>query len=279
MYSHLNNQEGTESTGLTAFTDNGFTTGAGGWVNTDDDTYVAWAWDTGTAAASTSNSGSATNYTRWTNATAGFSVIKATISTGSGYHQKTVDHGLGVPPEFIIGKGLDAAEDWLVYHSSIGTAGVLNLNDTGASDTSTSWKYTATSNSQFTFDSYGAATNMIYYVWAPIAGYSAFGSYEGNTNANGPFVYTGFQPRYLLLKSADGAYDWHIMDTTRNPSNGTSSLRLKPNTNAAEVTGSVVVADLLSNGFKIRNDDYNWNLNTILYMAFAEHPFKTSRAR
>ena len=154
--------------GISAWLSNGWTIGDSNNANENTDTYVAWNWEAGSSVASTSNSGSATNYTRWTNSTAGFSIIKATISTGSGYHQKTIDHGLGVAPGFIMGKGIDAAEDWRVYHSSLGFGGSIYLNESDAFNGSDSWKISATSSSQFTFDSYGAAQNMVFYVWAPV---------------------------------------------------------------------------------------------------------------
>ena len=267
---------------ISATTDTSYTLGTDGSVNEADDTYAHWMWDAGSAVASTSNSGSATNYTRWTNATAGFSIIKATISTGSGYHQKTVDHGLGVPPDLILGKGLDANEDWLVYHSSIGTSGVLNLNDDGVVDTSTSWKYTNTSNSQFTFDSYGAAQNMIYYTWAGIPGYSSFGNYEGNGAADGTFVYCGFQPKFILLKNIDSTDNWHIYDTSRNPGNIANYYLFLNNNNGGytnDGSNDNRKLDILSNGFKLREDDYINSAHTFVFGAFAELPFKTARAK
>ncbi len=285
VFSDTTAVEDTDANTLTSFDSNGFTLPAdssGESNNVSGWTWVNWAWDAGSSVASTSNSGSATNYSRWTNATAGFSIIKATISTGSGYHQKTVDHGLGVAPDLILGKGLDAAEDWLVYHSSIGTTGILNLNDDGAVDTSTSWKYTATSNSQFTFDSYGAAQNMIYYTWAGIEGYSKFGAYEGNGAADGTFVYCGFRPRFVLTKNMDGTDNWHIHDTERNPSNVTNYYLFPNKDNGGysnEGSNDDRRLDILSNGFKLREDNYINSSHTFIYAAFAESPLKTSRAR
>ena len=276
IFTHLDWVENTESESITAFESDGWS--MGDWANNNGNTipYVAWAWDCGTSVASTSNSGSATNYTRWTNATSGFSIIKATISTGSGYHQKTIDHGLGVAPGFIAGKGLDAAEDWRCYHSSLGTGGSIYFNKSDQFNTSDSWKISATSNTQFTFDSYGAAQNMVFYVWAPVPEYSAVGTYTGSSGE--PFVYTGFKPAYVLLKRSDNAGSWYVFDNARSPYNE-ANVALRPNSNVGDQSYNI---SMLSNGFLIESSsdgDINGSGANYIWFAVAESPFKYTRGR
>ena len=262
--------------GISAWLSNGWTIGDSNNANENNDTYVAWNWDAGSSVASTSNSGSATNYTRWTNATSGFSIIKATISSGSGYHQKTIDHGLGVAPGFIAGKGLDAAEDWRCYHSSLGTGGSIYLNKSDQFNTSDSWKISATSNTQFTFDSYGAAQNMVFYVWAPVPEYSAVGTYTGSSGE--PFVYTGFKPAYVLLKRSDNAGSWYVFDNARSPYNE-ANVALRPNSNVGDQSYNI---SMLSNGFLIESSsdgDINGSGANYIWFAVAESPFKYTRGR
>ena len=262
--------------GISAWLSNGWTIGDSNNANENTDTYVAWNWEAGSSVASTSNSGSATNYTRWTNSTAGFSIIKATISTGSGYHQKTIDHGLGVAPGFIMGKGIDAAEDWRVYHSSLGFGGSIYLNESDAFNGSDSWKISATSSSQFTFDSYGAAQNMVFYVWAPVNQYSAVGSYTGLSGE--PFVSTGFRPAYVLLKRSDNSGSWYVFDNARSPYNE-ASVALRPNSNVADQSYNI---SMLSNGFLVESSsdgDINGSGANYIWFAIAESPRKYSRAR
>ena len=260
---------------LSAFNSDGVTLtkgsqGGGDYVNHDGWTYAGWCWDAGSSVASTSNSGSATNYTRWTNSEAGFSIIKATISTGSGYHQKTLDHGLSVAPDFIIDKGIDANEAWRVYHSAIGTGKVFFLNTTDDQDTS-SWKVTATSGSQFTFDSYGSSQNNIFYVWAAKEGYSHFDKYAGGTA--GKFIACGFKPKLVLIKCYDVAGEsWFFYDSERG-----STAYLCPDTTLAELTNANTI-HFNSNGFILAGtgNDSNGSSKNYIFGAWAENPFKTA---
>jgi hypothetical protein len=283
LESNTTTAETTETTGLTAFGSDGFTVGALAQLNTSADTYVAWNWNAGGSNA-TNTSGTITSTVR-ANTTSGFSIVTYT-GTGS---NATVGHGLGVAPSMIIGKRRNGIADWMVGHSGVngGTTPFnyyLVLNSTAAqSADSTAWNNTAPTSTVFSLGSGGnvnsnTATNVMY-CFAPVAGYSAFGSYTGNGAADGPFVYTNFRPRYLLIKVSSGTTnDWIIWDSARNTYN-TMYAGLYADLSIAENAGSPV--DILSNGFKIRNTGggYNTSSATYIYAAFAESPFKYALAR
>jgi len=268
--------ETTQATGLTAFGSTGFTIGALAKMNTNTATYVGWQWKAGTTSSSNTN-GSITS-TVSVGATQGFSVVTWT-ATGSA---STVGHGLGVVPNMIIAKSRIGSWDWKVYHTSIGNTGAVTLNTTAATDTYTYWNNTSPTSSVFSIGTSGSlntSTNtMVAYCFAAVAGYSAFGSYTGNGSTDGPFVYTGFRPRFFLFKRTDSTGSWGIYDTSRDTYNGAQK-RLYPDLSDAEFTDAAI--DFLSNGFKIRSTTagYNANGGTIIYAAFAENPFKNSLAR
>ena len=261
----------------TAFVSGGFSvSGNGNEINNSGASYISWNWKAGGTGV-TNTAGTITS-TVSANTTAGFSIV-SWAATGA---NATIGHGLGVAPSMIIMKNRDAATNWAVYHTSITAANYLRLNSTIASTAgSTYWQNTtATSTVFYTGTANDVAfNNMIAYCFAAVPGYSAFGSYTGNGSTDGPFVYTGFRPRFVLLKSSSlaGSF-WNIVDTARNSYNVINT-QLYPNSSAAE--GTVSVVDTLSNGFKIRttNTDFNSNTNTYIYMAFAESPFQFSNAR
>jgi len=214
-----------------------------------------------------------------TNQSAGFSIV--TFNSGSA-GQKTIGHGLGAAPEFIISKDRTNTAPWVNYHKSLGTTSDYLIFATDSKLTvSNIWGSTAPSSTVFGFDSGNnsyANADVVAYCFAPVEGFSAFGSYEGNGNANGPFVYTGMRPAFVLVKNADNADDWCIADTTRS-SHNVQDETLFPNSATAEDTGFNI--DILSNGFKPRHSSGKWNSSghTFIYAAFAEHPQKTARAR
>jgi hypothetical protein len=211
------------------------------------------------------------------NPTSGFSVVTWT-NPASG--SPTIGHGLGVAPTFIIVKDRTFGYNWDVGCDAIGWANRLNLNATSATS-SGFWNSTAPTSTVFTYAASGANSgdSMVAYCFAPVAGYSAFGSYTGNGSADGPFVYTGFRPRFLLIKSSSAAYNWFINDSSRNPTNA-SGLDLSPNLGDAEADDTPTF-DFLSNGFKLRNTyaSQNGSGTTYIYAAFAENPFKNALAR
>ena len=209
------------------------------------------------------------------NPTAGVSIVKCTTSSSVG----TFTHGIGVAPTFIFGTNT-TANNWVVYHSAIGATNYLLLNSTAASAAAASvWNNTAPSSTVVTLGSgaYNAAT-AVFYCFTPIAGYSAFGSYTGNGLADGTFVFTGFRPRWLMIKRTDVSNEWVIHDTSRATYNLTE-LGLYASAASAESASGAL--DILSNGFKQRANYAleNTSGGTYIYAAFAENPFKNSLAR
>jgi hypothetical protein len=280
LYSNVTDAEAT-TTDLTAFLTDGFTTNNTD-VNGSGITYVAWNWNAGGSNA-TNTAGTITSTVR-ANTTSGFSIV---TYTGNGTSGATVGHGLGVTPGMIIIKARTAAYNWAVWHTSLGGGNnSLQLNNTGGTYTAFNyWNSTSPSSTVFTLGNDAGVnqnTNFqVAYCFAPVAGYSAFGSYTGNGSTDGPFVYTGFRPRYLLVKDATAAAEnWQIVDTARNTYNVAPNI-LQPNRSDAESAFGSGGFDILSNGFKIRTSSSSINTNgsTIIYAAFAESPFKYSLAR
>jgi hypothetical protein len=205
--------------------------------------------------------------------------------TGNGT-AATVGHGLGVAPKMLIVKNRSGAENWMVYRSdfSAPASDYLQLNTTGAKSTfSNIWGGTATSSVFYLGGSYATLNSngvtYVAYCWAEIAGFSKFGSYTGNGSTDGPFVYLGFRPEFVLIKNTTtGGTSWIILDSSRNTYN-VANLLLLPDSSGAEVTATSL--DFLSNGIKLRSTDGSRNANgdTYIYMAFAENPFKNANAR
>jgi hypothetical protein len=278
LSSNLTSAESTTAGSLTAFNSNGFSVGSDAGANQNTDTYVGWQWRASNATAVTNTAGSITS-TVSANTTAGFSIVTFTTQpSGTG----TVGHGLGVAPSLIIQKIRTLSADWYVYNASIGAGNILKLNTTDASTAgSTIWNSTAPTSSVFSLgNGWAGSYSTVAYCFAQVAGYSAFGSYVGNGVADGPFIYTGFRPRYYILKNITNAQSWSVQDTSRSPYNVGSAVLL-PNSSSAELTGTDFV-DILSNGFKIRHSSSGNNNNsgdTYIYMAFAENPFKYANAR
>jgi len=253
--------------------------GAGNELNASGGTFVAWNWNAGSGTTSSNTNGSTTS-TVSVNTTAGFSIVSYTTPTATS--AITLGHGLGVTPAMIITKERGNTSSWAVYHQSLGNTGCLYLSSTAAFGVNNSYGTTSPTNSVFTLGSIGsywdASTTFISYCWAPIAGFSQFGSYTGNGSADGPFIYTGFRPKFVLFRITSSTGNWDMLDTSRNPYNLTN-YRLFAESSSAELTGAGV--DILSNGFKIRNTDTSYNSSgaNYIYAAFAENPFKYANAR
>lgn len=255
--------ETTETTGLTAFNSNGYTVGTLAQLNTSTTTYVDWAWKEG--------------------ATPGFDIV---TYTGNGTN-RTISHALGAVPKFMVVKRLDTGNGWVSYHASQNASpatGYMYLNSTaGFASASTMWNNTAPTSSVFSVgtnsETNGNTFSFVGYLWSEIEGFSKFGSYTGNGSTDGPFVWCGFRPRYVLIKST-GVENWSVQDSARNPYNVVDA-RLKPNSPDIEAVSSVQNVDFLSNGFKLRNTDTekNGSGTTYIFAAFAENPFKYARAR
>ena len=279
MVSNSTEAESTSVNTITSFNSGGFTVGANTAINTNAATYVGWQWNAGGSTV-TNTSGSISAQVR-ANQTAGFSIV---TYTGNGGISDTIGHGLGVAPSMIIIKvRSNAVRNWVVYHASLGSTRKIHLNLTDA-DEIENGSFGGLSPTSTTFGVGYAATNgsaetFVAYCFAQVAGYSAFGSYTGNGSTDGPFVYTGFRPRYVIFKNASAAAtDWKVFDSSRNTSNIVTSV-LYPNLNNAEETNTGL--DFLSNGFKWRDNGsaQNGSGNTIIYAAFAETPFKYARSR
>ena len=213
------------------------------------------------------------------NTTAGFSIGTYTAqSSGSA----TVGHGLGVAPDVVITKSRTVTSNWYSYHQAIGQDGWIFLNDHAAATTGNSavWNPAPTS-SVFTYGS-GLVNfgDVVFYAFSEVAGYSKFGSYTGNGNADGPFIFTGFRPAWIMIKRTNSSEGWQIFDNKRSPINEIGDV-IEANTNAAAVTSIPNWLDFLSNGIKLRAHYTNGNGSgsTYIYLAFAESPFKNSRAR
>jgi hypothetical protein len=241
-------------------------------------TYVGWAWKAGGTAV-TNTSGTISSQVS-ANPTAGFSIVTYTANNTAG---ATIGHGLGVAPSFIIVKSRSAVNSWNSYHISLGNTKGIDLNSTdGASTSSNYWNNTSPTSSVFSVAAYtnNLTGTYVAYCFAPVAGYSAFGSYTANGSTDGPFLYLGFRPRFIMLKrySNSGA-PWSMIDTSRSPYNA-AVLELDANATTAEYAAGNGM-DILSNGIKLRASDYfnSGSGDTFIYAAFAENPFKYSNAR
>ena len=276
LVSNTTAAETTQATGLTAFGSTGFTVGALAKLNTNAATYVGWQWlANGTGVSNTS--GSITS-TVSAGATQGFSVV---TYTGTGANA-TVGHGLGVAPSMIIVKGRSNTFNWGVWHTAFAGTEYVLLNLTNAKATQTAiWNSTIPTSSVISVGT-DTTTNQssatyVAYCFAPVAGYSAFGSYTGNGSTDGPFVYLGFRPRWVMVKRTDSTSDWYIWDTSRDTYN-VATATLLADTSGAETSATSI--DDLSNGFKCRSATVvNVSTGTYIYAAFAENPFKYSLAR
>ena len=268
---------------VSSFNSNGFTVSG---TTTDNQTYsgrtyVGWQWQANQGSTVSNTSGSITS-TVSANTTAGFSVV---TYTGTGANA-TVGHGLGVAPKMIIVKARSVAGyDWTTYHAGYGNTGAFFLNQTAAVDiSSTYWQNTSPTSTVFSIGTSGnpnrPSTTYVAYCWAEIAGFSKIGSYVGNGANDGTFVYCGFRPKYIMMRSTSTLCNWTIVDTSRDTYN-LAGQGLYSNLSSVEDTPASVGApvDILSNGFKLRYYGQPNTAHTYIFMAFAENPFKNANAR
>ena len=254
----------------------GFSLGNGpAGYNDNSENFVAWQWLAGGGAGSSNEVGSINTTTTTVNTTAGISISTYTGNASAG---ATIGHGLGVKPSWIFIKNLETAEYWTVYNIHLSAEKMLQLNTTGASsDTTLSFNDTEPTTTVITLGSDSSVNentkSHVAYAFAEIEGFSKLGSYTGNGAADGPVVYTGFKPAYVMIKKTSGTGSWVIYDSQRSPYNEIDD-QLLADTTAAETTGSEEI-DFLSNGFKIRtaDSDVNTSSGTYVYAAFAEYPF------
>jgi len=278
LYSNLTDAEATES-GLTAFNADGFSIGTETSFNYNTEAFVAWNWKANGGTTSSNSDGSITS-TVQANTDAGFSIVTFT-GTGS---NATVGHGLGSKPEWFLIKNRDASTDFTVYHQSIGATKNLSIHASdGAATSATRFNNTEPTDSVFTVSTSaavnGSSADYVVYCFSEVEGYSKFGSYTANESTDGPFIYLGFRPAWVMIKRTAGN-GWAIQDNARTPSNPISNL-LQANESNAEYTDGVAL-DFVSNGIKHRNNSGFFNHvagDTFIYMAFAEAPFKYANAR
>lgn len=260
--SNLTDAETASTTSLTAFNSGGFSLGASGTLNKNGNSYISWNWKE--------------------ISTAFFDIV---TYTGDNTSNRNISHNLGAAPEFVIVKRRDSTSDWWTWHASLtGATSFVNLDTTAAqTTTNTPWGTGNWSSTQFMVTNNGtnnanaSSGTYVAYLFRGVEGFSKFGSYTGNGAADGTFIYTGFKPRFVMLKRTDTTGNWDIWDTARDTYN-VAAAELIPNTTAAD--GSTADLDIVSNGFKLRSTTAAWNASggAYIYAAFAETPFKYASA-
>jgi len=261
LNSNNNGAEGTDVDTVEVFGSDGFTVGDDASVNQSSTALVAWCWKE--------------------SATAGFDIV---LYTGNGTDDTDISHSLSAVPKMILVKRRDGTDSWLVQHGALGATKALNLEGNGAVQTYTPyWSDETPTSSVFTLGDdgrlNGSSETYVAYLWSEKQGFSKFGSYTGNGNADGIFIYTGFKPAFILIKRTDAVADWVIADNKRDSFN-LMNKKLFPAEADAEYTGQNI-GDFVSNGIKLRDsatNNYSTNISgaTYIYMAFAEAPFVNS---
>ena len=256
IYVNIDNIESAQSTGLTSFNSDGFTLGDSGDLNNSGGSFVAWGWKE--------------------SATAGLDIVSYTGNSST----RTISHGNGTVPHMMIFKNYTGTgQGWSTYHQAVGNTKHLFLSGNPAASAASSDMFNNTSPtaSVFTLNTDGHSNNntwnYIGYIFSPIQGYSKFGSYEGNGNADGTFVYTGFRPAFIITKSMDSTSSWEIFDNKREGYNVDNDALVADDI-TVEATADQI--DILSNGFKCRIATDPNVAETYIYMAFAEAPFVNS---
>lgn len=279
LQSDTTGAESTSATFVSSFDSDGFSLGTDFGQNAPNEPYVAWNWKAN--GSGVSNTDGTITSTVSANTTSGFSIVSY---TGTGANA-TVGHGLDSEPNLIIVKSRSIVDGWLVYSSELGATKFLVLSSTIAAGTSTAtWNDTAPTSTVFSIGTNSAvnqsSATYIAYCFHSVEGFSKFGSYTGNGSADGPFVYTGFRPAFVITKRTNGTSFWWMADSSRSPFNEVGE-RLQAESSSAAFSYEWV--DFTSNGFKFRDTEteINGSGSTFIYMAFAENggPFKYSRAR
>ena len=270
--------EGTEPAG-SSFDADGFNTNSNSLFTYTGGSYVMWAWKANGSGVSNTD-GSITS-TVSANTTSGFSIVSYTGDQGTG---STVGHGLNQAPQVVMVKPRNGTTTygWRVYTEMTGNTKYLNLNNTDPANTFTDWNSTSPTSSVFTVNSSSpqtvneSGTNYIAYCFHSVDGFSKIGKYVGNGSTDGPFVYTGFRPAFVIIKRTNSTDSWVIEDNKRNTYNVNTNYLLA---DSSVAEGSTTIRDFLSNGFKMRSTAQNISGSTYIYMAFAEQPMKFSNAR
>ena len=296
LYTNQTDAEATFDGSLQSFDTNGFTVGTSTQVNPNGNSMVSWQWKAN-GGTTTSQTGSDINSVTQVNTDAGFSIVTySSPSNADGDNQTNggaywrVKHGLGSVPKFAIFKSTSNVHAWYVWHHGfVGASKVpdgdhitLNTTSAMASEANILWGNTEWSTTEFEIGGWDvinrSGKSYIAYMFDEVQGYSKFGSYVGNGNANGAFVHLGFKPAWVMLKRTDSAASWLIFDNKRDIDNVVSH-RVYANATDAEDSDTGSAIDFLSNGFKCRSSDSSTNTSsgTYIYMAFAEHPFVSSK--
>jgi hypothetical protein len=278
LFSNLTNAETNDSGLLSSFNTDGFTTDSNKSLGTGDD-FVAWNWK-GNGSGVSNTDGSITSAVS-ANQDAGISIV---TYTGNATANATIGHGLGVTPQFFAVKVRSSTGGWWTYHVSVGKDAYLDLSSTAASASSANyWGSTGPTSTTFQINGGGGVNNSgstyVAYCFAEVESFSSFGSYTGNGSADGPFIYTGCRPAFVMVKRTDTGNNWVMHDAERNTYNVVNLSLLADRSDAETDFG--IDFDFLSNGFKIRstNNPENASGGTYIYMAFAENPFKYANAR
>ena len=288
LSSSLTNAEATFTNSITSFDSTGFSLGSNsdGDVNSSGNTYVAWCWKAGAGTTSTNTNGSITSVVS-VNQDAGFSIVSGSSGGSGASSYDSYGHGLGKTPSFILVKNRDTVDYFYAYHKSLSTGSYLILGATNASvgAGSSVWGTSGVPTSSVITvrqASFASAANqrLIFYCWAEIEGFSKFGSYTGNGSADGPFVYCGFRPAWVMIKRTDSTQNWPIIDSSRDSVN-VANRRLFANLTDIEDQGIPNFVDILSNGFKCRDSNVSYNASggTYIFVAYAESPFQTANAK
>ena len=265
------------------FTENsdGFTLGTNNGINENTETYVAWQWKAngGTTTSGAGNDTIAVS-THQANTTAGFSIVTYTGEDAD----KTIKHGLSSAPEWIITKDRGATLNWNTYHIGVGNDKTCQLNLTNAESATDSWQDTNPGSSVYSIGDVAAVNTdgntLVAYCFHSVQGYSKFGSFTGNGNDDGPFIYTGFKPALVIVKRVNNSGAWHMYSSSANGihRNNEITTRLEADTSDAAKTHVYYQMDFISNGFKFweEGDNINGDGDTMIYCAWAEHPFVSS---
>jgi len=284
VQSSATSAEETSATSLTAFGVDGFTLGAATATNSNTDTFVSWNWKAGTSTGLSFSAGDITPSAYSVNTTAGIGIYKYTGDGTVG--GDTVAHNLGATPKILMVKQLTDAYNWAVQHGSIANTNILNLNTSDVAAANDAFHNTYPTSTLITLGSstytnaVAGTKQYVMYAFAPVKGYSAIGSYIGNGNIDGPFIYTGFRPAFVMMKRDANSEDWHLYDDRRENSFNIANKTLDPNNTNAEYTIADGV-DFLANGFKWRAtaSALNGSGSTHIYMAFAEYPLVSSNSK
>jgi len=273
-----NAAEATDADTVDSFASDGFQVDADVKVNTDGEAYASWNWKAGTTSGISGGTITPSSYS--INTTSKFGIYAYTGNSTAG---ATIAHGLGSAPGWYVAKRLNSTASWSTYHKGLGATKVMRMDTTVAvSDTDAYFNDTEPTSTVFSFgadaDLNNSSGTYVCYAWSEVQGYSKFGSYTGNGNADGTFVYTGFRPAFLIIKLTGGTDSWMLMDSKRLGYNPFTHQFFADGNNAEYTTTNADWCDLLSNGFKIRDTDAgrNGSGSNYIFMAFAEAPFVNS---